>query len=542
MLRRRVVLQAAVAFGLALASFGIRFGLLGRASAGKAERAFSALSRCVFGEPLSDGESLRSRWREVSLGAFGARDPEQRFGDWPWRCAVPARALESAASELALGDTSDGDDAERKKSGLEVRAHSVWQTLYAQDAAAFLARVSWFEDLWAAAGAAGLGASDGEGPRPARIAVPPQAPPSLRSRVSVYALETDLAPGRAPWLLFDQAPRAILCSTADGLKCSDLDRAVPSGLLELRNSSRPDLVPVLFRFRDAWNATTGGPLEGGRPWSVRADGMALHVAGGTEAELVVVEHAAGKPPVEHRLPVDHRETKTEILDDHVVWFENAGGGARLVLARVRGGVGGRVAIPLERFDFAHYTLRACVLDALRAVAVTSDGETTVVFRGGDAFQAPVRFSERWSQLACRDDGASFTGVIGSDDKATIVHTACTASGCATTRVPTAAIESASPTPLAHVAAVGVGDALVVAFYSKYFDAVRLRVARPELIAEAEDHIVFDPYGDGDVLTVHDLALVSAGDHALLLIGTDEGLRVFTIAADGSSRPLSVADG
>ena len=80
----------------ALLWLGIAIAILG--CGGKREdpaARWAALSRCLLGEPLADGETPRERLRRIELGA-----PDD---DWPARCAPHARKLDASLADAVGG-------------------------------------------------------------------------------------------------------------------------------------------------------------------------------------------------------------------------------------------------------------------------------------------------------------------------------------------------------------------------------------------------------------------------------------------------------
>jgi hypothetical protein len=99
-------------------------------------------------------------------------------------------------------------------------------------------------------------------------------------------------------------------------------------------------------------------------------------------------------------------------------------------------------------------------------------------------------------------------------------------------------------PQGRASAVDLVDGKLVAAWATDKHAVRVRVAPPARIGQANDIVVFDDLVTGEgkrtpTSVLSGLRLITAGSNAFLLLATSGGIRAIRIKSDGTFTPATI---
>jgi hypothetical protein len=162
-------------------------------------------------------------------------------------------------------------------------------------------------------------------------------------------------------------------------------------------------------------------------------------------------------------------------------------------------------------------------------------EALMLFADGDKWQGPVA-GHYLGELRC--DGADAVYLSTWPPRAT----RCTPAGCQDEGQEHG---KWTTSPQGKAYAVDLVDGKVVAAWATDKHGVRVRVAPPAHLAQANDVVVFDDLVGADgkatkTSVLSGLRLVTAGTNAFLLLATSGGIQAIRIKSDGSFAPATIA--
>jgi hypothetical protein len=417
-----LVVVALAAGGLVLASGG-----------NKSDKSFSALSRCLIGEPLKPGENVFFRVREAELGSKKKAPADNPAGAWPARCAPHATALYRSidatgktallkrllTEQLGCGD-SDSQPCKFPEAG---------QTLGKAD------------EIWKSADIAGIHATDAP-----EIAGPDRLKPELGADwpvlgdASFSLADSRVAENGELWLLLNpprkenKSPR--LCRVLEGgakARCTDAKMPELTGQIRFVDGIEPPAV-------SGTAVTDEGTEEGafslldGSPVKVRAglrNGFALEKRGN---DFYLLEVAAGLVKDQKKVPVP-KDTEATVFGNWLGWFETKDEVRTLVWRKI--GAGGTLeGDPVKLEGEPPARVETCSAPGGGGAAYgrsVSPAKQTVWFATESGWSKPVSGPmaegqrDEWSLVCSKERAARFWVMTG--DSAKIGSLDCRPKGC-----------------------------------------------------------------------------------------------------------------
>jgi hypothetical protein len=584
--RRRTIAVAAVVAVVAIAAGSYGFNYYSREQAAAAVRDdWSAVARCLVGEPLRPEDSASMRFRGAQLASLTHADLKRapaKGAPWPDRCATVAHRLSESLS------ASGQADAEGKELAAAVAALAKGledKQAYAKDLSAEL------DTTWAAATALGLQAgaapSVEEPPAPARplsVDSMTTVPPLFNGPFNLSALSVE-APAEgvvhlgaalkeldAPMLCRFEATDAGACRALGG------DAAkIPSGALRLLGTSEVGASPMLFagergekgvfRSKDGKELAATHALGG----YAGKDGFQALLSFDARTKRLSMLRVAGdrsltQPVVaaQFRLQLQEPKVDAQMLWGHLVvrgtnvhdevWMAGARvppTGRLLDEVKPIGQLGdkGKGLSPPPR-PKGNPRVSGCRTNAGVVARVDNGRDEYLSFYAEGQWSKPVRVSSAGGTLSCRRGEAAITridtGAAGSPLETAITHHRCNAAtGCKPKTIKLSDLlageHALAPTSLLE--ATDLGGKLLVVWKAEQRGGVRMRLAPTDQVSKQADIVLFDDLvKDGKVLgvsTLRDMRLLSAGSFALLLLSTDTGVHALRIESNGKVTPVPV---
>jgi hypothetical protein len=552
------------------------------------EQGWSALHTCLLGEPLKDRETVAERIRNIQLAVVGTpveRRSKPGEPGWPSRCAPVAHDLAEHA-RAAGGDYAP----------LHPAAEALVKAI-TTDASASSTFHEQAEKLWADAGKARLKAgasSNTAAPRPA-AALGFEAfqalPKFLSGSFSASSIRTGAHEAVATLILDQQdlpeGPHVCAVAATGNARCSKVAAAAKKlspGLRVLghvEEGARPYLFagdhgqigllrpdtgePVTSAFvlgaRSAKDGSLWALLRGGA-----RDAKLLYVSpGGAKSERPGPQNLGGDALASAALAGDWIAYRTGSKAPLQLSFrklpeKNGEPGAAVDVGEIDEAPPSEAPLDTMRRPGKKAPPPSSDAENERAAATCSAGETLAVrFRGpkGDAvslFQAgkwspPLKSPSAGGVFTCRKGEATSTRATPAmeQDKnwAAISHVRCNLAGCTATSVTMKdllpGLVEAAPIDDKSVLAVDVDGKLLVVWNAGYVGGIRMRMAPPAQIKDAEDVVLVDardPKNPQKLSVITELQLIPAGSSAVLFLGGTTGVRALRIDASGAFSPLS----
>lgn len=553
------------------------------------EQGWSSLHTCLLGEPLKERETVSTRIRNVQLSVVGTPiERRSKPGEqaWPLRCAPVAHDL-SEHAKGAGGDYAPLQASAEELSKALLTDSSASSTFYEQA-----------EKLWADAGKAKLKAAVVAGavaaPKPATalsyeafLALPKflsgsfsvtnVRPASHESNVALVIDQQDLPEG----------PHVCILGGAGNAKCTKAPAAAKkwSPGLRLLGQMEEGARPYLFagdRGQSGILRPEAGELvtsafalgaysaKNGSLWTLlrggARDSKLLYVsASGAKSERAGPRNLDGEALASASLVGNWLTYRTGPKPSSHIFFrklpEKSGepGAAMDVGESESAPPDFAPPEPMRRPGQPKAPAPAAPTEEDRGVATCMAGDTAAVrFRGLKSDSVSLLQAGRWSPplksgslggvFTCRKGEATSTKVtpVMEQEKnwASINHTRCNLSGCTTTNVGMkellpGLVEAASGDEKG-VVAVDVDGKLLVVWNAGYIGGIRMRIAAPAQIKEAEDIVLVDardPKNAMKLTVITEMKLIPTGNSAVLFLGGTMGARAIRIDSSGASTPI-----
>ncbi|MCU0654797.1 MAG: DUF4339 domain-containing protein [Polyangiaceae bacterium] len=553
------------------------------------QQGWSSLHACLLGEPLKEREGVGERIRNIQLSVVGTpveRRSKPGEQPWPLRCAAVAHDLAEHA-KAAGGEYAPLQASAEALSKALVTDSSATSTFHEQA-----------EKLWADGGKARLAAGKSTSPVPAApkaaAALGYEAFTALPKFLSGAFSATSVRPAAheaTSAFVIDQqdlpeGPHVCVASSSGNATCSKVAAAARklSPGLRLLGHVEEGAKPWLFAGDHGQSGVlrpdTGEPATSAFVLGARSarDGSlwALTRGGARDAKLVYVSPSGAKTerPGPQSLGGDALAS-AGLVGGWIAYRTGPQPSSRLSFRKLpdRNGEPGAAQ---EAGDIDEALPGDAPADPVRrpgkkapppspeaederAVATCAAGETLAVrFRGqkGDAvsllqagkWSPPIKSASAGGLFTCRKGEATSVKVtpVMEQDKnwASISHVACNLAGCKATTVSMKdllpGLVEAAPIDGKSALAVDVDGKLLVVWNAGYVGGIRMRMAPPGQIKEAEDVVLVDardPKNAMKLTAITELKLVPAGTSALLFLGGPTGTRALRIDASGASTPL-----
>ncbi|MEO8874546.1 MAG: hypothetical protein ABI461_03080 [Polyangiaceae bacterium] len=580
--RIRVVLGL---IGAAVVIGGVGIAVLSTRGAQAAkQKAWSELNACVLGDPLSPNERASARARGIQLSILGM-PPEKRVGTndvgWPGRCATYASAVAEA-----LHSSDDGSPLVASVTKL-ADALKVGPTNPTLGGA--------LDDTWRDADKMALSVIATTNvpapPKPSQALTVEKLPIDsrlLEEGFSLASLHTEPTPSTTLRFLIDEKDLKegpTLCEMPPGSKtiqCAKVPGAAAalSPALRLWGTTEDGAAPLLFvgdHGRDGiYRADTGAVVEeklqnGAYGIDARKDGsyaMLVWNDRAPQTRLQVVTPASSKPSnaqaSRHETPLFDREKSgnpyynTALFWDYVVSKAYVTGqeGLRLAVRTIApdGSVSapvdvGRVGQPslVEGGDEPPH-IRGCRAGTTMVIRVKGESAEYISFFVAGKWTQPVEADSLGGDLVCRGNEALVTGVdMQSEKKGDVYRTRCDATSCKTDAVQLSDLfahnDDGWPSGVSAIHAADVGGKVAVVWQAGTLGGLRVRVAAADLLARADDVVVFDDRMQDGVLkpesTLLETSMLSHGDTTLLFLRVVPGVFVFKVEDSGALTPVKV---
>ena len=536
----------------------------------KAQTGWEAVSSCLIGPPLAEGDKASDRLRSIDLALVAVGKGAD--GDWTKVCQKPV-------GELAAHLSTFGQDPSVAK----YRALRRWlEELNSTRSSMYVASKDPIIDrVWHAARQAGFDpiAEDAKLPDPK---APPSTTPVGKDTLSKlgqtkgYTERTELAPnGGVRFILGDKVGGAFHCHIQS--QKAALDSAVCAPLVDVSIAATP-LSAASNKAAFYWDSQPKPQAFGldGQPVDNTPVGASAFVFdNGTIADVL---KQGRKAELIRRLPKGKLQ-RAPVRPPPGGQFLGFLGGALAWRGPIRGASGNRPAT-VESIGGGRIALRGAIeigeipRDAKHPMACRSKSKlylaligddphkrarepdkrnVAILARGPKRWSKPTRimkvpfgkpaqsWSERtWRSFTCTDEGVSLTWL--RDDRR-IGQILCKADACTpSVSEPVAAVAKNEKLRMA-----GIGDKVIVvrtvrsvAPLSGLTDVVSMRLAPVADIAGASDTVLVgdDKYGGLPNLNKA-IGLVASADAAVVLVHSDDGVYGLRVDASGKIGKLSV---
>lgn len=546
------------------------------------QKSWSELSGCALGEPLGPNERASVRARGIQLAVLGV-PPEKRVGTndegWPGRCATYANAV---AESLKSTDDSSPLLQSATKLADALKVGPTNPTLGTA-----------LDDAWRDADKMSLNAIAATGvtapPKPITAMTVEKLP--LDSRIlnepfSLGSLSIEPTPSTTLRFLIDEKDvksGPTLCEMPPNSK-SIICKKIPapaatfSPALRLWGTTEDGAAPLVFvgdHGRDGiFRADTGAVVEeklqyGAYGIDARKDGsyaMLNWKDPSPETRLQVVGTDSGNQRSRKETALFDREKtgnpyyNTALFWDYVINKQYVPGhtddGIQLFVRTIA--PDGSVSAPIDVGTVGQYSLveggdepphiRGCKAGDSLVIRVKGANREYFSFFSNGKWTQPVEADSLGGDLVCRVNEALVTGVdMPSEKKGDVYRTRCDASSCKTDVVQMADLFSHNddiwPASTTAIHAADVGGKVAVVWQAGQLGGLRVRVGSADLLARAEDVVVFDDRMQDGVLkpdsTLLETNILSHGDTTLLFIRVVPGVFVFKVEASGALTPVKV---
>jgi hypothetical protein len=573
--KRLVGITAVLAVAGAGAFFAMRH--VDREANAKVELAWSKLSRCLVGDPVSGGELPSVRLRRIQLTAFTMSDPARTDATgvlWPQRCGALAHELSETLRSAGR--------APKEEKSLASLAESLAKSLKDTSSANPLTRdyTAAIDALYERAAAEKLSA-DGTVQAP----VPPGAPaapytldslasvrPLTKSNFSLQGIMIESHASRDINMLVEDkndtaAPWSVCTIDAKKARCKKLPasvQATKSGLRLLGTTEEgvPPLVYAGNRGTDGvFRSDTGELLD--RMYSyggwVAKDGYAAAVGwDDTKKELRLMRQPPGGPSKTVTFKPDVRLGNAfysvTLLWNHLVIRGVKKDQRRLFAEDVRKSdrpgeslvdVGGLPEAGLIETGEQEPHISGCRTAEGMAVRVKGYSNEFIGFDIGGTWREPIGSSAQGGFMTCRKAEITITRA----DARAVSQNRCSTAGCKTAYVelsklmPT--VGEMAPKPN-HLQAIDVDGQLLVVWAAGEKGGLRYRLAPIERIAQAPDVVIYDDLIEGsritNLSTLFGIGLVAREGYAVIVLATKNGVVTLRVTPDGKVAPLPAQHG
>jgi len=585
--RRRKLIFAVLVGLLVLGAAG--FGIFRHLSTAAEERVvttYGALSACLLGQPLSEGERPSVRFRAQQLTAMtqaGFKRTEsknKKEEPWPDRCGPLAHGFQEALKDTGqaepgqkdLGHWADQLATQLKEEGA-----------YAADLSEAL------DQTWELAGKAGLVAAAGSDlPKPperAQAQTLDTLPATARVTTKTFdmkALRPEVHPGKSLTFLVedkDQERSPFVCTFQDGqeaAQCASLPKpltqATHAGFF-LLGTSDDGAIPLVFggnRGADgAYRSDSGSPIAEANAFGghVAADGFAAVLGWNAPKTALVLRRATDdaikKQPVStasFRLRTEQLEQDAVVLWNQLVLRgKNSFDETWIAAAPIQPGpvaLGpvqnvGRLADPETEQPPPKVwpQLMGCRTGEAIVVRARHGQQEFLSFLVDGRWTKPVKVPSVGGTLSCRKTEATITRIDpGSSDtplETSVTQHRCTPAACQSQSLTMKKLLATAQglAPSAVIAATGLDGKMLVLWGAGSRGGVRMRLAPASRIAKATDVVVFDDLvKDGKVQptsSLFDARLIARETFAIALLSTSAGLYAIRIAPDGTFAPVDI---
>ncbi len=570
--RRRVILIAA---GVGVVIAGIA-GLaitkyMEAEAASRVVDGYSSLTRCLMGEPLTDGESAAVRFRQMQLSSLTQVEVKRsgdKAGPWPDRCAKYAHGLREGLNDSTIG--------QNKGKGLLDASQALADALDKKDGY-WLDMSDAVDKTFDEAKNTGVVLQQ----RPDVPGPPERAQPLTLDALAKDGVVTDkavaladvhaqaLAEGVVRFVIDDtkNAQQKLCTVAADSARCDELPKAVADagkGGLRLLASVDDGAQPLLFAgggaggiFRatgdkiDALESLGGYSAADGFAAVLAADGAGLKIV------LADAKRASSRPMSIGRYKLNDVKRDAELLWNHAVLLAMDGKELAMAAAEVGPrGVGAMDAIgPLpkaslpERGNATDPRIDGCRAGAAVVARARTGRDDFVTFLVNGRWTAPLHTQAAGGALTCHAGEAVITRVeTGSGETALdakVSHQRCTPTECRVQAKPVRELLGGEVglAPSTPIQAVGLDGKMLMVWQSGQRGGVRLRIGDIDSLASTPDTIVYDEFiQNGKVVegsSLSDMKLLPAEHFAVLLLATPSGLRALRIAGDGKPTPIKL---
>ncbi|MEO7113030.1 MAG: hypothetical protein ABI183_21510 [Polyangiaceae bacterium] len=549
------------------------------------QKSWSELSSCVLGDPLSPNERASVRARGIQLAVLGV-PPEKRVGTndvgWPGRCATYASAVVEALH--SSDDTSPlVQSATKLADALKVGPTNPTLGTALDDAWRDAEKISL--NAIAADQVGGVTAP----PKPITALTVEKLP--LDSRIltepfSLASLSIEPTPSTTLRFLIDEKDLKsgpTLCEmppNAKTITCKKIPAPAAqfSPALRLWGTTEDGSTPFVFvgdHGRDGiFRADTGAVVEeklqnGAYGIDARKDGsyaMLVWKDQSPQTRLEVVSPGAGADGARKETALFDREKagnpyyNTALFWDYVINKQYVSGhdddGIRLFVRNIA--ADGSVGAPLDIGRVGQYSLveggdepphiRGCRDGDSMVIRVKGANREYFSFLVAGKWTQPVEGDSLGGDLVCRGNQALVTGVESRGEKVGDVYrTRCDATTCKTDTVQWSDLfahnDDIWPASTTAIHASDVGGKVAVVWQAGQLGGLRIRVAAADLLARAEDVVVFDDRMQDGILkpdsTLLETNMLSHGDTTLLFVRVVLGVFVFKVEASGALTPVKV---
>ncbi|MFO0757109.1 MAG: hypothetical protein U0359_11505 [Byssovorax sp.] len=541
-------------------------------SAAARDAAYSSLSACLLGEPLKQDETVESRLLGVQLAVLGiAKDRRAKPGElsWPASCSVPAATLGEHAGDAALAESAVELSKALRADSAGIGDHRALVAKVWKDAAA--------QKLVVGPAPAGVTAA----PKPATPVFAGEAfrgLPHLQSGSYTLAnVHGQPFAGNKVHFVIDRKESAegpLLCTataTEPSMHCMRVPPAVAtlSPGLGLVGTTDDGARPFFFAgdrgqmgiFPPDGKAAVAGTIAYGA--SARNDGSLNLLYRKDNAKDLRFSTIPATGPEIDRLGLLSTEvelpTQAGVFFDWLAYRSPAKGAAPSHLfAKKLADNGdprppaidiGEIAepAPLDKAD-KEPQLAACRSEESLVLRVRGARADSFSFYTGGRWGAPVKGSSKGGALTCRGIEAVSTAVDhaieGDKNYATVNQSRCNASGCTPVSVGLRQLfggtPEIAPADAAGFAAADVGGKLLLVWNAGFTGGLRMRIAPPDRIREAEDVVITDgrdPKPDSKLSTIAEVKILPANSYAVVLLNTTAGVTALRVDANGAVASL-----
>jgi hypothetical protein len=548
--------------------YGIAHAVDARESAAR-DAAWSALNACLLGaDPLKEGESAGARVANVKLGVVGVPlEKRAKPGElgWPASCGSQAYAVAEHAGGTPFGDA----------------AQALGKALKADVAATNDLRAD-VDKTWAEAAKIQLKAQPAPDTPPApKAAVPLFAGEAFRALPRLLSSNFLLSnvreapfPGSKIHFLIDQKDMPegpVICTataTDAAIKCMKLPEAVATLSPGLRligtteDSARPfffagdrgqlGIFPPDGKHAIAAGVTYGAVSRGDGSISflTRKDGgkelkLVYQPAVGATSDQVLLQPTDVELPGQAGLFWDWAVNRSSAKPSHLVARKVEGTNVKPSIDV------GEIdePAPSDKNERDAAQVAGCKSDEALVVRVRGQKTDAIAFYAGGRWSSPVKAPTHGGALTCRGLEAVTTTVdhLAERDRdfPTITQSRCNTSGCTTTTLVMkqmlAGVGEIAPADSSGSVAADANGKLLLVWNAGPVGGLRMRLAAPEQIKDAQDVIITDgreDKGGAHLSSIAQMRVLSANTYAILLLSTTAGVKALRVEPTGQLTPLA----
>jgi hypothetical protein len=566
--RRNVLIAIVVLVVLVGGGVGTFAVMQAKAAKQKANDAYGELSQCLFGGPPPENPATAFRFAQLRAMGFVSKERAPVEGKpWPERCAPSALRVVDTAKDAGIADEGEKTLLHfARELGKQLELNTSYSVDLSEIVNLTFAELKRLE-LVATPPKDMTGPPEGDAPM--TLDDLKKTEPITKAFFSFDSIRVEQNQGEDRYFLVQDAtvePPAFFCTPgASSLQCNKVPANVKASLtLNLLGTTDVGGYPLIFAGErgDAgiFRGDTGEEVDhlyayGG--WVDKAGTAFILGFDTAEKKPLIASRKRGEAkPTRNELKLDvdvgNYFYSTQLLWDQVFVRGRSDKNERRLLAHPidakKRNIGEGVDIgELPEYglisdsdaDRAH--ISGCRSKDFRVVRVKGRDNDFLSFFVNGKWSKPHAGQFFNGRLSCGATGATVTYI---SQLGTINELRCTSANCQAAGGDMVGDRADLKPKERLFDVVSVGDKVIGAWSAGDRGGIRVRVALAAEIGKAKDIIVLDDLVyDSKVQSlssVSDLGLVSAEDHALLLLGTKTGVYALRIATDGKITPETVA--